>query len=71
MEEGENWLVAGQGARWGRGGGCWGVFERERENPRGPGERACGGEAMQHRGSTDPGASTMRHHREAAEQGLA
>ncbi len=47
------------------------VFERERENPRGPGERACGGEAMQPNGPTNPGASAMRHHREAAEQGLA
>jgi hypothetical protein len=47
------------------------VFEREREYPRGPVERACGREAMQPSSFTNPGASTMRHHREAAEQGLA
>jgi hypothetical protein len=42
-----------------------GLFARERENPRGPGERACGREAMRQSGSTNPGASAMRHHREA------
>jgi hypothetical protein len=48
------------------------VFEREREeNPRVSGERACCIEAMQQSGSTNPGASAMRHHREVAEQGLA
>jgi hypothetical protein len=31
------------------------VFERERENPRGPVERACGREAMQPSGLTNPG----------------
>jgi hypothetical protein len=46
--------------------------EREREeNPRVSGERACCIEAMQQSGSTNPGASAMRHHREAAELGLA
>jgi hypothetical protein len=34
------------------------------------GERACCIEAMRQSGSTNPGASSMRHRREAAEQGL-
>ncbi len=46
------------------------VFEREREPSRVSGERACCIEAMQQSGS-NPGASAMRHHRKAAEQGLA
>ncbi len=36
------------------------VFERERENPRVSGERACCIEAMRQSGSTNPGASAMR-----------
>jgi hypothetical protein len=45
--------------------------EREREPPRVSGERAGYIEAMQQSGPANPGASAMRHHREAAEQGLA
>ncbi len=52
-------------------GGPAPVLERERENPRVSGERACCTEAMQQSGPANPGASAMRHHRETAEQGLA
>jgi hypothetical protein len=45
--------------------------QRERENPRVAGERACCIEAMRQSGLTNPDASAMRHRREAAEQGLA
>ncbi len=46
--------------------GC--VFERERERKPAIGnDRACGREAMRQSGFTNPGASAMRHHREAAD----